>query len=444
MNISVIGLGKLGLCTATCFAKYGNFKTYIYDCDIEVINSLKDKKCHINETNLENIFLSAQKNMIVCNSYEDIVKKSDITFIVVPTPSKDDGKFSNSYIISVLEQLSQCIKNKNKFHVIAVVSTIMPGSIQNEFIPLLEKISGKKNGINFDVVYNPEFVALGSIIHDFLNPDMILIGTDNEMSKNIIVDIYKKTCRNKPKFNIMSTTSAEITKLLLNCYITIKISFANDVASMCEKIKGAEIDKITEAIGSDSRIGSKYLRAGIGWGGTCFPRDNVALKAFSEDIGSGGTFIESVMDVNEKIIERVISIIKNSDINLNSKISVWGLSYKPHTHIVEESQSIDIIKKLIYMGYNNIHVFDPQAIESSKQVLGDSVKYHDNPYSSAKDSELILILTNWPDFEKYNWDVIAKDVEEKCVLIDCWRCIKITSDKFVYRALGEQNGKNKV
>jgi len=259
MNISVIGLGKLGLCTAACFAARGH-RVIGLDKNKYIVDKLQAKQCPIDENDLKQLLDKAWQNLTTTTDIENAVFNSEITLIIVPTPSGPDGRFSNKYIEDVLHAIAPVLKKKNEFHVVDVVSTVMPGSCDKCFKPLLENISGKVCGRDFGLVYNPEFVALGSVIKDFLDPDMVLIGTSDEHSSALVRGLYVTTCNNSPHIVIMSLINAEITKLSLNCFVTMKISFANELASICEKVPGADIDVITDTLGLDTRIGKKYLR----------------------------------------------------------------------------------------------------------------------------------------------------------------------------------------
>ena len=206
--------------------------------------------------------------------------------ITVPTPSDANGRFSNAYVEAVLDRIAGGLKAKKTFHVVALVSTVMPTTCEHVFVPILEKLTGKVCGRDFGFVYNPEFVALGSVIHDFLHPDMLLIGASDERSAQLCRELYSSVVENDPYYAVMNLTNAEITKLSLNCYVTMKISFANELALICERIPGADVDVVTTAVGADTRVGRRYLKGGLGFGGPCFPRDNLAFQRCAEDAGS--------------------------------------------------------------------------------------------------------------------------------------------------------------
>lgn len=434
MNISVIGLGKLGLCTAACFAAKGH-RVIGLDKNKYIVDELQAKRCPINENGLKDLLENAWQNLTITIDIENAVLNSEITLIVVPTPSEPDGKFGNKYIENVLHSIAPVLKKKKEFHVVDVVSTVMPGSSDRCFKPLLETSSGKVCGRDFGLVYNPEFIALGSVIRVFLNPDMVLIGASDEQSGDLVKELYLTTCDNDPHIAIMSLVNAEITKLSLNCFVTMKISFANELTSICEKIPGANIDVITEALGSDTRIGNKYLTGGLGFGGPCFPRDNLAFQSFAKKTGSKARLGGQVVAINNSVVDRLFDIICKKT-NKNGRIALFGLSYKPQTHIIEESQSIMLAKKLVDAGYQ-VTVHDPKALSTARDVLGASVAYYDDPYSCIKDAGAVVLLTNWPLYKQLDWRRVGNLVKDGALLLDSWRILKeVNSGNFRYIGLG--------
>jgi UDPglucose 6-dehydrogenase len=434
MNISVIGLGKLGLCTAACFASKGH-QVIGVDTNQHILDKLRLNQCPIDEPGLEALLEKAWANLTVADNAGEAVRHSEITLIIVPTPSQSDRRFTNKYIEDTLEPLAIGLKEKNNFHVIDVVSTVMPGSCDSRFKPLLEKISGKACGADFGLAYNPEFIALGSVIRDFLNPDMVLIGASDKRSGDMVEELYLSTCESSPDIKLMSLVNAEITKLSLNCFVTMKISFANELASICEKVSGADIDVITDALGSDTRIGSKYLEGGLGFGGPCFPRDNQAFQAFARESGVEPKLGPQVVAINNSVVDRLFDIISKNT-NPGDKVALLGLSYKPGTHIIEESQSIMLAKRLVDSGFV-VSVYDPKAISAAKEALGDNVSYFVDPYECVKGAAGIILLTNWQANESLDWKLAGTLVKGGALLLDSWRVLKdINLNGFRYAGLG--------
>lgn len=418
MNISVIGLGKLGLCTAACFASKGH-QVIGVDTNQSVLDKLRMKECPIDEPDLEELLEMAWANLTLADNTSKAISDSEIALIIVPTPSRPNGKFTNEYVDNVLETLAPALKKKDSFHVIDVVSTVMPGSCDSRFRPLLEKISGKACGVDFGLVYNPEFIALGSVIKDFLNPDMVLVGASDKRSGDMVKKLYLSTCESSPDIKVMSLINAEITKLSLNCFVTMKISFANELASICEKVPGANVDAITNALGSDTRIGSKYLKGGLGFGGPCFPRDNQAFQTFARESGVDPRLGPQVVAINNSVVDRLFNIISKNT-NPGDKIALLGLSYKPGTHIIEESQSIMLAKKLVNAGYS-ISVHDPIVMDSVKMVIGQKVYYFDDPYVAARNAHALLLLTDWPMYYNLDWQRLEQLLARDALLLDTWR-----------------------
>lgn len=436
MNISVIGLGKLGLCTAACFAAAGH-KVFGYDLNDYTREKLKSRVNPIDETGLTELLEAAWSNLHVVDTFDEALASAEATLIIVPTPSLKDGRFSNEFVMGALKEIGPILRLKDSFHVIDVVSTVMPGSSDSEFRPLLEQLTGKRCGIDFGLAYNPEFIALGSVISNFLNPDMVLIGASDSRTGATLTELYRSTCKSDPTIAVMSLVNAEITKISLNCYVTMKISFANALAALCEQVPGAEIDVVTTAIGADSRVGSKYLKGGLGFGGPCFPRDNLAFQAFAAEHGLHAGLSAQVVQINNAIVERIAAVVAN-EVTAGATVALLGLSYKPGTHIIEESQPITLAATLSAQGYQ-VRVHDPKALAATRLVLRDAVDYFEDPYACVKDASAIAVLTEWPSFNALDWPRIQDVAREGCLLLDSWRVLKsnhASLSKMRYRALG--------
>jgi UDPglucose 6-dehydrogenase len=419
-NISVVGLGKLGLCTATCFAAKG-FNVIGLDIDIDKINKINNAVSPIMETDLPELLKKAKGNLRATADYDEAVLKTDVTFIVVATPSLADGSFSNEYLEKAVHKIAESLKKKKGYHVVVVTSTVMPQTTEQVVKYILEKISGKVCGRDFGLAYNPEFIALGSVIHDFLNPDMLLIGEANKIDGDILEYIYKKTCDNDPYFARMNTVNAEITKIALNCYVTTKITFANSLSEVCEKVKGGDAYVVSTALGMDSRIGSKYIRPGLGYGGPCFPRDNQAFACFARLMETQAKLAEKVDEVNRDQVMRVLRRIKDllgtaKGSKSKKRVAVLGLSYKPNTPIIEDSQALNIAHMLVNEGYA-VSVYDPQAMENARGVLGDAVIYNKTAQDCVAGADLAVLAVPWQEFKK----VDLKKVNKKLILLDCWQ-----------------------
>jgi len=422
-KISVIGLGKLGLCSAACFASKG-YKVIGVDIDSHRVDLINKGQNPIQETNLTETLKKCKDNLKATTDYKEAIGNSDVTFIIVATPSEADGSFSNQQLEESLKAIGLSLKDKNSYHLAVIASTVMPGTCEHVGKFILEETSGKKCGKDFGIIYSPAFIALGSVIYDFLNPDFLLIGEINKKDGDILEEIYKNTCDNNPKFGRMNLVSAEIAKISLNCYVTMKITYANSLAAICEKIPGADSQIITSSIGMDTRIGEKYLKPGLGYGGPCFPRDNGAFAAFARKIGEKAKLAEMVDEVNRDQVERIEKIVKDLVKESNKTkdevfVGVLGLSYKPNTPIIEDSQAIDIVELLINEGYKVI-VYDPQSLDAARGILGDEVKYAKSSKECAEEADILLIATPWDEFK----EISNNDLKKGVYILDCWEILK--------------------
>ncbi len=419
MNLSVIGLGKLGLCTAMCFAEKG-IQVVGVDNNERLIQVLTLGKCPIEEPGLSHLIEKAKGNVVFTTDYSLAIKDTDITMIVVPTPSKTDGSFDNSYIEQVLLNISPYLKQKKDFHIIDIVSTVMPGSCEKVFIPMIEKETGKRCGKEFGLVYNPEFIALGSVIRDFKNPDMVLIGASDKTSAIKIKALYESMVENCPEYKIMSIISAEITKISLNSYITMKISFANTLANICEKIPEANIDDITKALGADRRIAPYYLKGGLSYGGPCFPRDNRAFAAFAQKYGVDAKLAKTTDEINQIHLRNLVEkVIECANADSSNMVAVLGLAYKPNTPVIEESPAIKLIESLLE---NNVTViaYDPLAMDNAKAHFGDKIIYASSIRDCFSNARVCVITTEADELRHIDETYI---VHSPTTIVDCWRVL---------------------
>jgi len=374
MTLSVIGLGKLGACTAACFAAKG-YDVIGIDINPDFVNAINQHRAPVYEPRLQDLITESKDRFTATHDYSQAIEKTDITFLIVPTPSREDGHFSDAYLIEALKPLATALKNKKAFHIFVITSTVSPGTINSRLIPVIEEYSGKKFNQDFGMAYNPEFIALGSVVTDFLNPDMVLIGESSPEVGAKLEAIYRDVCETTPYYAHMSLVSGEIAKISVNSYVTMKISFANTLASLCEEIEGTEVDRITAALGADKRISPHYLKGGLGFGGPCFPRDNRAFLAFAKEFGIDAALAKATDDINHtqnaRLCEHIKAICQNMKIN---KVAVFGLSYKPFTPVIEESPAIKLISMLTKNGVNVV-AYDPLAMDGAKAVFGDAIEY---------------------------------------------------------------------
>ena len=381
-KIALIGLGKLGLPLLSTFAKNGQ-KIIGIDIDVNKINTLKNNELPFNEPNLKEYLISGKENIEYSDTFRNIVNNVDIAIILVNTPSDNKGEFSNKYIFNALDGICENLKNTEKKDFLFIISsTVMPGS-HNQIIQTIENKTGKKLNEDFGVVYIPDLVALGTVIKDFENPDVLIIGESDIKYGDIAEKIYSKILKNNPPVVRMSLVEGEITKVSLNAYITMKISFANFIGNISEKFD-ANPNNITTALGHDRRISPYYIKSGLSFGGTCFPRDTWAFIKMSENIGLDALHIKAIQKINENQNQLLFDKVKNFK---HKKIGIYGLSFKPNTYVTTESPGNILYEKLLSEHYDVI--FYDKLIYS---------QYSDNLESFIDDSDIIVITHDTKDF----------------------------------------------
>lgn len=422
-NISVVGLGKLGLPFALCLAKKG-FKVIGIDTNQYVIDSLKNGIAPIIEPGLNDLLKKFYHNFHPSVFHKEAIEKTDITFIIVATPSDKTGNFSNKYVESALKSLCRALKESpKKYHLFVIGSTVMPQSLEKRIIPLIEKYSGRKLNKGFGVCYVPDFVALGRVVNDFLNPDFVLIGESDSFAGACVESIYKKLCLNKPPILRTSIINAEIAKMALNVYLTTKISFANTLGNICEKIPGANALVVAQILGMDKRISPFYLKPGLSFGGTCFPRDTKAFMALSKKIKYNPILVKATDKVNEFQHKHLLNIVlKALNKTKSNKVSILGLSFKPDTPVIEESPAIHLIRALLRKKIK-IYVYDPLAMKNTEQLFGSAIEYCKDGTTCIKNSSVIVITTPHKEFKNINFKTLKDEMRKKKILIDCWNMI---------------------
>jgi UDPglucose 6-dehydrogenase len=435
-RLSVIGLGKLGACSAACFSAKG-FEVIGVDINREFVDAINNGRAPIYEPRLQEFINISRGRLRATQDYEEAIRESDITFLIVPTPSREDGHFSDKYLRDALSHISSAFnKLKKKYHIFVITSTVSPGTLEESLIPLIESTSNKKLNEDFGVAYNPEFIALGNVITDFLNPDMVLIGESNKIVGDKLEEIYKSVCENKPYIARMSIISAEITKISLNSYITMKISFANTLANICESIPNANIDDITKALGADKRISPYYLKGGLSYGGPCFPRDNRAFCAFAQKYGVDAKLARTTDEVNLYQINHLADMVFKQISKTNNKVAVFGLAYKPNTPVIEESPSIRLIEELLKKDLEVI-VYDPLAMDNARALFGDNILYASSIKDCFSHASICIISTQSEEFKSIDESHI---IHNPTTIIDCWRILNPEKfgDKVKYIALGKK------
>ena len=420
MRLSIIGLGKLGAPMAAVMAEKGHTVIGV-DVSPGFVNAINQGRAPVNEPGLEELIRKNRGRLAATTDCAGAVEATDVTFIIVPTPSDGDGAFSLRYVLAAADSIGQALHKKNKYHLVALSSTVMPGSTGGRLLPVLESASGKRCGDDFGLCYNPEFIALGSVIHDMLHPDMVLIGEHDSRSGDILVNLYRGVCQTNPTISRMNFVNAELTKLSVNTFVTTKISYANMLARICETLPGADVEVVTHALGADSRIGRKYLKGALGYGGPCFPRDNVAFSALARQNGVPATLAEATDAMNRQQVPRLAEMIL-SRLPEGGIAGVAGLAYKPETDVVDESQGLLLAKYLLSRDVELV-VYDPAAMDNARGPLVGRVRFAKSLQDCARDADVLAITTPWPEFEALPAAAMRPAGERLKTVIDCWRIL---------------------
>jgi len=420
-TISLIGLGKLGAPMAACFAARG-YHVIGVDTNPQVVVQVNAGQAPVFEPGLQDLLNACKDRIQATTDYRTAVLDSEVTFIVVPTPSEKDGGFSLRYVAPAARSVGEVLRQKDGFHLVVLTSTVMPGSTGGVVRPLLEEASGKRSGVDFGLCYSPEFIALGSVIRDLLNPDFILIGESDSRSGELLASLYHNVCDNNPPIARMNFVNAELTKLAVNTFVTTKITFANMLARMCERLPGTDVDVVTAALGLDSRIGPKYLKGAIGYGGPCFPRDNLALACLGRQLGVPATLAEATDAMNRQQVPYLVNLVREN-LPDGGEVAVLGLSYKPNTSVVEESQGLELARSLAATGIP-VLIYDPAAMETARPVLDGLVTFASSLDACVREADVIVITTPWPEFRGIQPEHLARRDGRRPVVVDCWRVLE--------------------
>lgn len=418
-NVSVVGLGKLGGTMAACFASRG-LNVVGVDISRKAVDALNAGRTPVQETGLDELVAANSQRLRATMSHEEAMADAEISFVIVPTPSDSTGAFSLQYATYAFAEMGRALKVKKDYHVIVLTSTVLPGSLRHGLLPVLERESGKKCGPDFGLCYNPEFIALGSIIKDFLNPDFYLVGEFDARSGDRLAAVHDIVSENRAPIKRMSIENAELAKIAINSYVTMKISYANIMAEFCERIPGGDVDVISDALGMDSRIGRKYLTGGFGFGGPCFPRDNVALNYLGEQLGVACPLLKTNDDFNRTISDRLIKKLR-SRLKPQSTVAVLGLAYKPKSHVIEESPGIYLCKALSDSGLRVVG-HDPLAGPSAELALKYSALVQESLSECLRVASTVLIATRDEAYVSLTPEELLGG-KERVQVVDFWRCM---------------------
>ncbi len=437
--LSVVGLGKLGLCLASCFAERG-FETIGVDVDEQVVASVNRGKAPFFEPGLDALIARhGGADLRATTRHGKAIDETDVTFVLVPTPSNPDGSLSNRFVESALKSLALAFgESKKEHHLFVISSTVMPGSTGTTFIPMLETYSGRKLNEDFSVCYDPDFVALGNVINGFSNPDLVIIGQTSNAAGEQIETLHRAISNTEPTVSHMSIINAELAKVCLNAYITLKISFANSVANLCECIPGADVDAITQAIGADKRISPYYFQGGPSFGGTCFPRDTRAYCDLADRYRVQADIIRAADRVNMHQDQHLADLVVSEVERLESRtVGILGLAFTFNTPVVTESPAIKLIQNLLRHDLRII-AYDALAIDNAKAVLGDAIEYALTAEDCLARSDLCVLTLRSSEIkcaiENYRF-------ARPLTLVDCWRAVDSgrLSKQVKYIPLGRRN-----
>ena len=437
MNIGIIGSGYVGLVAAACFSEMGNTVVCV-DIDKKKIDSLKNGMIPIYEPGLDVLVHKnfAKNRLIFSTDINDALESSDIIFIAVGTPMGEDGSADLQYVLSVAKSIGENMKK----HILVVDKSTVPIGTADKVREEIQRCLDERSSVlTFDVASNPEFLKEGAAIKDFMQPDRVVVGSNNEDSIQLMRNLYKPFTHSSDRFISMDIRSAEMTKYAANAMLATKISFINEISNICEKV-GADVNQVRNGIGSDSRIGYKFIYPGCGYGGSCFPKDVKALINISNSVDYYPNLISAVEKVNNQQKQVLYSKVKSEfgDNLKGLKIAIWGLSFKPETDDMREAPSIPLIKSLIKSGAN-INAYDPQAIEEAKFYLkGCDINYFDNKYDALEGVEVVILVTEWKEFRSPDFKKMLNLMKGN-VLIDGRNQFKkdyISSNGFKYLQIG--------
>jgi len=436
MKIAIVGTGYVGLVTGACFAEVGIDVTCI-DIDQKKIDNLHRGILPIYEPGLEEmVSRNVEKGRLhFSTSLSEAIKGCDVAFIAVGTPPGEDGSADLKYVLAVARGIGE---NMNSYGVIVTKSTVPVGTAGKVRAEIAQALAKRNATIEFDVASNPEFLKEGAAIDDFLKPDRIVVGVASERAEDVMRRLYKPFLLNGHPIIFMDIPSAEMTKYAANSMLATKISFMNDVANLCE-IMGADVNMVRRGIGSDARIGTKFIYPGIGYGGSCFPKDVKALIKTAQENGYDMQVLRAVESVNEdqkSVLFNKVSRHFGGALH-GLKIAVWGLSFKPKTDDMREAPSLVIIEKLLAAGCS-VTAYDPVAMPEAKHTLGDSIAYAKDEFAALIDADALLVVTEWPDFRAPNFDVVGRLMKQKIIFDgrNIYDVAELKEAGFAYHCIG--------
>jgi UDPglucose 6-dehydrogenase len=415
VRISVVGLGKLGSPLVAVLASKG-YDVIGIDTNLHFVERMANHIAPVEEPLLQEMLTEHAKRISATTDWSRAIAETDATMIIVPTPSGADGAFRNDHLLSVMDDLGRVLASKPGYHLVVVNSTTMPGSVGGPIRERLEAASGRTVGTDLGLCYNPEFIALGDVIKGLLSPDFVLIGESDEKAGDVLEDLYRRVVGTNASIARMNFVNAELTKISLNTYVTMKISFANMLGEICDRLEGADAVVIADAIGRDTRIGNKYLKPSVGYGGPCFPRDTIAFGRVADLVGTSADLAVSTDAINRRQIARLVHKVRNLT-PAGGTVAVLGLAYKPHTPVIDESQGIMLAVALHEIGISVI-VHDPVAAPLARAVLGHVARFAPSAQEAVTNADVVVIVTPWPEYKRIRPEWVAS--ARTRFIVDCW------------------------
>jgi UDPglucose 6-dehydrogenase len=433
MNIAVVGTGYVGLVTGTCFAETGNHVVCV-DIDAAKVDRMKNGEIPIYEPHLDVLFERniKQGRLSFTTNLEEAIKDAKIIFLALPTPPGEDGSADLSYVLGVANQLGKMIR---EYKVIVDKSTVPVGTAE-----LVRDTILQHSTVPFDVVSNPEFLREGFAVDDFMKPDRVVVGTRSDRAKKVMEELYKPFTRQGNPILFMDERSAELTKYAANAFLATKITFMNEIANFCERV-GADVDKVRIGIGTDERIGKRFLFPGIGYGGSCFPKDVQALVKSGIESGYKFEILDAVLQVNDRqktiLFEPLLDFFGG---NLQGKtIAVWGLAFKPDTDDIREAPALYMIDRILAAG-GAVKAHDPEAMKNVQKLLGDKITYFEDAYLALEQADALLICTEWSVFRTPEFERIASLLKQKCIFDgrNLYDTDRMNELGFYYKSIGRE------
>jgi UDPglucose 6-dehydrogenase len=420
-KVSVVGLGKLGAPLLAVLAHQG-FEVWGIDLNLATVAKLAAGIAPVQEPKLQELLTTHELRIHATSDWSVAIGNSEATFLLVPTPSGADGSFKINYLLRAIDEIGRVLRAKAGYHLIVVCSTVMPKSVGGPIRDRLEATSGRRVGRDIGLCYNPEFVALGNVIDGLLRPDFVLIGESDPQAGTMLEGISRRLVGDKVPIARMNFVNAELTKIAVNTYVTMKISFANMLAEISDNLADADADVVTAALGRDTRIGAKYLRGATGYGGPCFPRDTIAFTKMAQQVGVEASLAMATQAVNERQLNRVAAIV-TQHLRVGERVAVLGLAYKPDTPVIEYAQGVMLADALNKVGLRVI-VHDPLALDAGRAVLGSEIEFATSAAQAVATADAIVAMI--PSVEYIEFFTTWSEKGRVRLIVDCWRIVDPT------------------